>query len=90
MNDSLTGSSKQTYLAFFYYIGTDKVKPINPCCRYVQFSMDTSVLTILVPIQFNQNTGTDIDKTDISIYDWTYWHDFFGTNIEKIDMSNYK
>jgi hypothetical protein len=52
--------------------------------------MDILVLTISVSIQLNQNTGTDIDKTDTSIYDWTYRHDFIGTYIDKTDMFNYK
>jgi hypothetical protein len=59
--------------------------------------MDISVLSISVPIQLNQNTGTDIVKTDLSIYDWTYWfltisvlikmNLNIGTDIYKADMS---
>ncbi len=31
------------------------------------------------------NTGTDKDKTDMPIKNWTYWHDFIGTAIAKTD-----
>jgi hypothetical protein len=33
------------------------------------------------------NTGTNIDKTDMSIKNWSYPHDFIGTGIVKTDLS---
>jgi hypothetical protein len=85
------GSSKKTYPTVFYYIGfyyigTDisylyrLVIPINSCLC-VQFSIDISVLSLLVRIHLNQNTGTSIVKKVCLIINGYIGFVYIGTSI---------